>query len=57
MLLERSIHSWHHLFNDALLDVDGFEEAGEAGAEDGVHGVCVVQTDEGGVDAFGFEVA
>ena len=40
-----SIDVRHHLFRDALLDVDGLEQTREARGEDGVKGVGVVQPD------------
>ncbi len=42
MFLERGINGGHHLFHDALLDIDGFQETGEAGAEYVVHLVGVM---------------
>lgn len=57
MPLEGRIHRGHHGLHDTLLDVDGFEHAWEAGVEDGVEAVGVVEEDEGGVDAFRLEVA
>jgi len=39
------------------LDVDGLEHAREAGVEDGVEMVSVMQDDEGGIDSFRLKVA
>ena len=56
MSLERVVHVGYEIFHDAFLDVDGFEHAREARAEDAVQRVGVVQADEGGIDALGFKV-
>lgn len=56
MAFEGSVYVRHHLFGDALLYVDGFEETGEPRREDGVHLVSVVEADESGVDVCGVKV-
>lgn len=56
MSLERVVHVGYEIFHDAFLDVDGFEHARKARAEDAVQRVGVVQADEGGIDALRFKV-
>lgn len=43
---ERRKHLWQHALYQPLLDVEGLEHAREAGREDLVHAVVVVQADE-----------
>lgn len=57
MSLECGINRGHHLFSDSLLNVNRFEKARESGAEDGMHGVGIMESNEGCINVFGFKVA
>lgn len=57
MFLESSIYSGHHLFHEPLLNINRFQEAGESGAENLVHGVHVVYPHKRRIYPLGFEIA
>lgn len=57
MFLESGIDHGHLLLHDAFLNIDRFEETREAGTEDVVHRVKIMETNERGVYALRFVVA
>ena len=51
MRYERRVDLEEELFGQPFLNVDALEQTGEAGGEDGVHVVRVVDPNEGGEGA------